>query len=399
MKALRLFLWQAIDPQGQLRQGELMSSEKNRVSQWLIEQGLQPCQINSGKRIAPSQWRGEPLIQFTRQLATLLQAGLPLVSGLQLLATEHPSAAWRCLLREVGEQVQQGQPFSEVIAGQHAIFPLIYRQLIAIGELTGHLDECCLQLAQQQEAQQKLQKKVVKALRYPLFICAVALLVSILMLVMVLPEFAGVYQSFDAPLPWFTQGLLNLSTLLIHGGPWLAAILGCTLFAYFRRLHPQPHWRRREQAVLLRLPLIAQLIKGGCLSQIFRILAMTQQAGLTLIEGLNAAALSVDNLFYRQAIERVQQQIAQGQTFHNALGQQALFPTLCQQLVRVGEESGSLDTLLGKLALWHEQQTFELADTLAQTLEPILMLVVGGIVGTLVIAMYLPIFQLGNVLG
>jgi protein transport protein HofC len=169
--------------------------------------------------------------------------------------------------------------------------------------------------------------------------------------------------------------------------------------AYFHRLHPQPRWRRREQAALLHLPLIAPLIKGGCLSQIFRILAMTQQAGLTLIEGLNAAALSIDNLFYRQAIEKVQQQIAQGHTFHSALKQQTLFPSLCQQLVRVGEESGSLDTLLGKLALWHEQQTFERADTLAQTLEPILMLVVGGIVGTLVIAMYLPIFQLGNVLG
>lgn len=399
MKTLRLFLWQAIDPHGQLREGELMSGKKNEVSQWLIEQGLQPCQINSGKRISPGQWRGEPLIQFTRQLATLLQAGLPLVSGLQLLAAEHPSAAWRCLLREVSEQVRQGQPFSEVIAEQHAVFPLIYRQLIAIGELTGHLDECCLQLAQQQEAQQKLQKKVIKALRYPLFICPVALLVSILMLVMVLPEFAGVYQSFNAPLPWFTQGLLNFSTLLIDSGPWLAAILVCMAYTYLRRLHPQPQWRRREQAALLRLPLIAHLIKGGCLSQIFRILAMTQQAGLSLVDGLAAAALSVDNLFYRQAIDNIRQQISQGQTFHRALEQQALFPTLCQQLVRVGEESGSLDTLLGKLAAWHEQQTFELADTLAQTLEPLLMLVVGGIVGTLVIAMYLPIFQLGNVLG
>ena len=193
--------------------------------------------------------------------------------------------------------------------------------------------------------------------------------------------------------------MLNLSTLLIDSGPWLAAILVCVAYTYLRRLHPQPQWRRREQAALLRLPLIAHLIKGGCLSQIFRILAMTQQAGLSLVDGLAAAALSVDNLFYRQAIDNIRQQISQGQTFHRALEQQALFPSLCQQLVRVGEESGSLDTLLGKLAAWHEQQTFELADTLAQTLEPLLMLVVGGIVGTLVIAMYLPIFQLGNVLG
>lgn len=399
MTAHRLFFWQAIDAEGKICRGEVMSSEKSRVSQQLIEQGLQPCQIKHGKRIPSRQWRGDPLIHFTRQLATLLQAGLPLVSALQMLATEHPAAAWRCLLRQLGEQVRQGQPFSEAVAEQRAIFPQIYRQLIAIGELTGNLDRCCLQLAQQQESRQKLHSKVTRALRYPLFVCTLALLVSILMLVMVLPEFAGVYQSFDAPLPWFTQGLLHLSALLIGTGPYLALALGGLIFSYRRWLHPQPQWCRREQAIQLRLPLAARLIAGSALSQIFRILAMTQQAGLTLVDGLNAAALAMDNLFYRQALEQVQQRIAEGESFHHALSQQPLFPALCRQLVRVGEESGSLDSLLDKLAQWHERQTLELADTLAQTLEPLLMLVVGGIVGALVIAMYLPIFQLGNVLG
>lgn len=399
MKKCRLYLWQAIDPQGGIRQGEFMVADKNQVYQQLLEQGLQPYQISAGKRITPRLWRGEPMIQFTRQLATLLQAGLPLVNSLQLLAKEHQSAAWRCLLLEISHKVALGQPFSEVISEQQRVFPLIYRQLIAIGELTGNLDRCCLQLAQQQEAQQKLQKKVAKALRYPLFICAVAILVSILMLVMVLPEFAKVYQSFNAPLPWFTQGLLNLSALLIGTGPYLLVSLAGLVGGYLRWLHPLPDWQRREQAALLRIPLIASLIKGSCLSQIFRILTMTQQAGLTLVEGLDAATLSVGNLFYRQALETIQQQLAQGHPFYSALAQQALFPALCQQLVRVGEESGTLDILLEKLAHWHEQQTHELADTLAQTLEPMLMMVVGSIVGALVIAMYLPIFQLGNVLG
>lgn len=399
MKAQRLFLWQAINAQGEVLCGALMSSEKQQVCRQLIEQGLQPCRITHGKRITPRQWRGDPLIHFTRQLATLLQAGLPLVNALQFLATEHPSPPWRCLLQQVSERVQQGHPFSEVIAEQQAVFPLIYRQLIAIGELTGHLDHCCWQLAQQQESQQKLHNKVVKALRYPLFVCTIALLVSVLMLVMVLPEFAGVYQSFDAPLPGFTQGLLRVSALLISTGPYFALLLGSAIFGYCRWLHPQPQWRRREQATQLRLPLVARLIEGSALSQIFRILAMTQQAGLTLVEGLNAAALAVDNLFYRQALEQVQREIAQGERFHQALSHQPLFPALCQQLVRVGEESGSLDSLLDKLAQCHERQTLELSDTLAQTLEPLLILVVGGIVGALVIAMYLPIFQLGNVLG
>ncbi len=174
-----------------------------------------------------------------------------------------------------------------------------------------------------------------------------------------------------------------MSALLIAVGPYLALLLGALLFGYCRWLHPRPPWRRREQAALLRLPLIARLVSGGALSQTFRILTMTQRAGLTLVEGLNAAALAADHLLYRQALEQVQRQLAEGEAFHHALALQPLFPPLCRQLVRVGEESGSLDVLLDKLAQWYERQTHELADTLAQTLEPLLMLVVGGIVGAL----------------
>lgn len=399
MKLRRLYLWQAIDNQGMICQGELLAEEKNRVYQQLLERDLQPYQVSAGKRISRHHWRGEPMIQFTRQLATLLQAGLPLVNSLQLLAQEHQSAAWRCLLVEMSDSVAIGTPFSEAIAGQHSVFPLIYRQLIAVGELTGNLDRCCWQLAEQQEAQQKLQKKVTKALRYPLFICLVAIIVTLLMLVMVLPEFAKVYQSFDAPLPWFTQRLMTLSAMLIASGPYLLFVITGVSGSYLRWLHPLPEWQQREQTLLLRLPLLSLLIKGHCLSQIFHILTMTQQAGLTLVAGLNAAILSISNPFYRQALKTIEQQLTQGINFHHALAQQPLFPSLCQQLVRVGVESGTLDIVLGKLALWHEQQTHELAETLAQTLEPILMMIVGGIVGGLVIAMYLPIFQLGNVLG
>lgn len=398
MKTRFLYLWHAVDHQGTIHQGELMADSKQQVYQQLFAQNLQPYQVKTGKRISARQWHGEPMIQFTRQLATLLQAGLPLVNSLQLLAQEHPSPAWRCLLEEINRRVVLGHPFSEVIAGWPSVFPLIYRQLIAIGELTGNLDSCCLQLAQQQETQLQLQKKVKKALSYPLFICLVAILVTLLMLVMVLPEFAKIYHSFDAPLPWFTQGLLNLSTFLTHSGPYLLLVLTVAGWLYLRWLHPLASWQQREDALLLRLPLISSLVKGNSLSQIFYILAMTQQAGLTLVAGLNAAGLSTSNVFYRQALNTIEQQLNQGQSFYQALAQQALFPSLCQQLVRVGEGSGTLDLLLEKLAMWHEQQTKQLADTLAQTLEPLLMLIVGGIVGSLVIAMYLPIFQLGNVL-
>ncbi|WP_411705684.1 type II secretion system F family protein [Edaphovirga cremea] len=241
MNKVRLYRWQALDTQGQIRDGEMIATAKDAVFQHLFQEGLQPLSVRFNQRLTASYWRTDDLIVLFRQLATLLQAGLPLVNALTLLAS--------------------------------------------------------------------------------------------------------------------------------------------------------------EQTLLLAVPLISRLICGGCLTQIFQTLAMTQQAGLNLITGLQAAALSINNRCFRQAINEIQHQVTQGIPLHQALAKQHLFPPLCQQLIRIGEESGALDTLLARLAHWNEQQTYQLAEGLAQTLEPIMMLIVGGLVGGLVIAMYLPIFQLGSVMG
>lgn len=225
MKNHRLYFWQAINSKGEIHTGELITKEKNDVYQQIILQGLQPLAIKAGKRISAYCWQGVSLTILTRQLATLLQAGLPLVNSLELLAKENDSPAWRCILQEISQKVAQGQPFSEVISDYPMIFPPIYYRLISTGELTGKLDQCCSQLAQQQERQQLLKNKVTKALRYPVFVCGVAVFVSIIMLVFVLPEFAKVYQSFDAPLPWLTSGLLFLSNALINYGSYAILLL------------------------------------------------------------------------------------------------------------------------------------------------------------------------------
>ncbi|WP_145595405.1 protein transport protein HofC [Yersinia aleksiciae] len=399
MSQQRLFYWRAIGTAGQLHTGTLLATERNIVYKHIFSLGLQPLGIKGGKRLSVSYWRGELLITVTRQLATLLQAGLPLVNSLQLLAKEIDALPWRCLLQEISQQVSQGQSLSESMARYPRIFPRLYPPVIAMGELTGNLEQCCIQLVEHQERQQKLQKKVVKALKYPVFVCIIALVVSIVMLVMVLPEFAQIYQSFDTPLPALTASLLLISAFLTDYGLYIAIVLIslCTGYYYARRNRASCQlW---EQKFLLRTPLVSALIRGSCLSQIFQTLAITQHAGLPLTAGLDAALLSVSNDTYRQALLHIQQQITQGTPLYTALAQHPLFPPLCQQLVRVGEESGALDVLLDKLADWHQQQTQDLADNLTQMLEPLLMLIIGGIVGVLVIAMYLPIFQLGDVIG
>lgn len=398
MKQERLYHWQAITPEGEFAHGEIIDFHRHQAYIRLIAQGYQPLSLKTGQYLSPRYWKNEHLGELIKQLATLLQAGLPLLDALKLLAEQHERPGWRCVLKDIGIQVAQGKALSETLADYPHIFPVVYRSLIAVGELTGKLDECCLQLAHQQEKQCHLQRKVIKALRYPCFVLAVALLVSTMMLTLVLPEFANLYASFDTPLPWFTQQLMRLASWGVHYG--LAALLLFTalLMVYIGLRSSRQAWREREQACLLKIPVISGLIRGKCLNQIFNILAMTQYAGLTLPAGLDAAA-TIPHPLYQSAVRQIQEQIHQGITLHHATRQFImLFPAPCQQLISVGEETGALDTLFAQLAQWYERKTEQQAENLTQTLEPILMMVVGGMVGAIVVGMYMPIFQLGNVL-
>ena len=394
-----LFRWQAVDLQGQLQQGDLLAASKAAALEQIMDQGLQPLRMVSQGRLRKRYWKPAERTALFQQLATLLQAGLPLMESITLLAEGHARPGWRCVLRDVAARIADGLPLSVVLARYPGVFPAICLQMMEVGELTGNIDHCCQQFSQLEEQAQRLRQKIGKAVRYPLIVSAIALLVCMLMLTLVLPAFAAIYQSFNAPLPWFTQALINCSHWLITQGPWLLMLMAMAALGYGLRLHPQPRWQQREQQLLLRLPLVAGLIQGGSIAQIFSTLALTQRAGLDLLTGLQAAARAVPNLCYQQAVMRVQQQVGQGIPLHQAIAAEPLFTPLCRQLIRVGEESGSLDTLLARLAQWYEQQTMQQADGLAQTLEPLMMVVIGCIVGGLVIAMYLPIFQLGSVMG
>ncbi|MEH0832045.1 protein transport protein HofC [Pectobacterium cacticida] len=398
MRLERLYRWQAIAPEGEFIDGELISTHRQQAYARLIAQGYQPLVVKSAHYLSPRYWKREQLGELIKQLAALLQAGLPLLEALSVLSEQHDRPGWRCVLREVCAHIAQGNALSEALYTYPHIFPVLYRSLIAVGELTGKLDRCCLQLAQQQEKQSKLQQKVMKALRYPCFVIAIALLVSVMMLTLVLPEFATLYSAFDTPLPWFTRQLLKLAKLITDYGGLGVLSLGGLIAGYSRLRQKNPLWKTREQIWLLRLPIISGLLRGKSLNQIFNILAMTQHAGLTLPEGLDAAA-TIHHPLYRDALQQIQAQLHQGRSLHHALLQHAtLFPAPCPQLIRVGEETGELDAIFTQLAAWHEGRIQLQAERITQTLEPLLMMIVGSMVGALVIGMYLPIFQLGSVL-
>ncbi|MDI6936143.1 protein transport protein HofC, partial [Serratia sp. Se-PFBMAAmG] len=333
---------------------------------------------------------------LVRQLATLLKAGLPLSESLTMLAEGHPHSGWRVLLNELQQRVMAGETFSHALRAWPQIFPPLYPALMEVGELTGQLDECCRQLALQQSKQLHLRQKVIKALRYPLFILCVALAVSAGMLIFVLPEFVSVYASFNAPLPAFTAVVIALSTWLQQHVLSLSLLGAIVIVTGLKLYRGSVCWQQRVQRMLLHLPLLSPLWRGGQLSQIYAIMHLTQCAGLTLLHSLQAVEVTMTSRLWREAIVALQTHIAAGAPLYQALQQHELFTPLCAQLIRVGEEAGALDVMLARLAEWHEAQTLSRADALAASLEPLMMVVIGGIVGTLVIAMYLPVFGLGD---
>lgn len=394
-----LFRWIAADDRGGISNGNIFASDTGEVMDKILKMKQLPLRISRGRRYQAGDWHTQQKINFIRQLATLLKAGMPLASALALLAEAHPEAAWQALLWQLQQRITAGAPFSQTLQEWPDVFSPLYPALIHIGELTGKLDECCLRLAQQQERQRLLQQKVGKALRYPLFILAIVLLVSIGMLLFVLPEFEAIYRTFDAPLPEFTAAIIAFSQLLQRWGPRLLVPLIAVGLLCRRQRKRSIGWQRREQLLLLKLPLLSSLYRGSQLSQLFTTLSLTQQAGLTLLQSLQALEKTLGSVIWREAVIKLQQHIAAGNPLNQALQNHRLFTPLCYQLIRVGEESGALDSLLKRLADWHESQTHQLADTLASALEPIMMVVTGMIVGTLVVAMYLPVFRLGDALG
>ncbi|KER03164.1 protein transport protein HofC [Photorhabdus temperata] len=398
MKIHYLYNWQAINNKGEISKGKSLCDSRKVLYQQLLHAGLQPYNIKCEKWIFYHQQQIGYRLNFIRQLATLLLSGMPLLNCLNILIRECSNPLWHCVLSDISKKITRGESLSASLKNYPFLFPPLFCQLIAVGELTGQLEICCQLLVKQQEQQDTLQKKITKALRYPLIITVVAGIIILLMLIFVLPEFEHIYHSFDAQLPLLTRTLLMASNWLIQYGVYSAIGL-IALFLFYLQLR-QHHtiWIIREKNLILRLPVIAKLISCQQLGQLFHILFMTQKAGLTLTAGLDSVIASINHPVFLKATKFLRVQINQGIPMSETLKQQSCFPALCQQFVSVGEESGNLELLLGNLANWYQQQALEISDNMTQLLEPILIVIIAAIVGILLLAMYLPIFQLGTVL-
>lgn len=394
MTTKQLWYWRGLTEQGDPRQGTIWADNKITAMARIQRDGVHPLYLKR-RDIRKAQWRTHYNSELMQQLATLLQAGLTLTEGLTLLGEQHPSPQWQALLQDLAFQLAQGQSLSLAMQQWPEAFPPLYSAMIQAGEMTGKLDYCCFHLAQQQQAQRLLSQKVKKALRYPLIILCLALFVVIGMSGFVLPEFAAIYQTFNTPLPALTQAVMALSTAVQQGWP---LIVGFALLPFILRpiLRQSPRWKMLRPRLLLALPVFCGLVRGQMLSQIYTVLALTQNAGVPFLQGLKSVEKTLTCPWWRQIIHQMSESVAHGSAIWQAMEKQTVFTPLCKQLVRTGEVSGSLDKMLENLARYHSEQTHQQADNLATLLEPVMLLVTGLIIGTLVVAMYLPIFHLGD---
>ncbi|MCX8597339.1 MULTISPECIES: protein transport protein HofC [unclassified Gilliamella] len=386
----RIYFWYDIN----FHQNKIIATSKQDVKRQLLLQGQIAIKIRAGNIITKKSFNPSDLLIITKQLATMLKAGLSIIDSLRLILDDQPKPQWQYLLSDISQQIAKGESLSTVLKQYHSVFPALYCEIIAIGELTGQLDHSFEQLTAHLEKSLQLQKQIRKAMRYPLFLLSVSVVVIIVMMFIVLPKFADIYQSFDAQLPYFTQLVIDIANKVQQNGVLILLVpsLGYFLFQRFFKVRYQLTIDRQKLA----LPLLGQVIQSQCLMQIFHTLAITQQAGIPLITGLSASANTTGNSYYRDIINKIINGIEQGNAFSQMLS--SYFPKLCVQLVHAGEESGSLDVMLNNLSLYYQQQNQTLTDNLVKAFEPILMLFLALIIGGLVISMYLPVFQMGDVI-
>lgn len=355
----------------------------------------------SSRRIKTIQNAGITL--FSRQLATLLTAGVPLLQGLDILgkstSKDRRSAPLQQLIEQLAEAIQSGLPLSAALQQHPSHFDTLYCNLVAAGETSGALALSFQRIATYREQTARLKMKLRKALTYPAVVILVAVAVSTLLLVFVVPQFETIFADFGAQLPVFTRFVIRLSDVV--QSCYLQVLIASVIGLYWcrRRYRRSQTFRDQIDRGLLKVPVLKSIVRQLAIARSARTLATTFTAGVPLVETLQATAHTAGNAIFRQAFLQVREDVAAGLTMHQAMQHSSVFPPMVIQMVRIGEEVGAVDTMVTRIAELYEAEVDEVVDHLANLLEPLLMLVIGSLVGSLIISMYLPIFQLGKVVG
>ncbi|MCU1718125.1 type II secretion system F family protein [Pseudomonas sp. 5P_3.1_Bac2] len=397
-----VFSWEGTDRKGAKIKGELSGQSPALVKAQLRKQGINPLKVrkkavalfSAGKKIKPMD-----IALFTRQMATMMKAGVPLLQAFDIIGEGFENPNMRTLINDVKQEVAAGNSFASALRSKPLFFDDLYCNLVDSGEQSGALETLLDRVATYKEKTEALKAKIKKAMTYPIAVIIVAIIVTAILLIKVVPQFEAVFNGFGAELPAFTQVVVDMSRSLQD---WWFIYLGSIIGAVF--LFKESHKRSKAfrdflDRKLLKAPIIGPILYNAVVARFARTLATTFAAGVPLVDALQSVEGAAGNVVFREAIAKVRNDVSSGTQLNFSMRTTGVFPTMAVQMTAIGEESGSLDEMLDKTAEYYEAAVDNSVDNLTTLMEPMIMAVLGVLVGGLIVAMYLPIFQLGSVVG
>lgn len=397
------FEWVGVSTRGKRLEGELTGASVALVKAQLRKQGITPSKVKrkakplfgiaSKQKITPKD-----IALVTRQIATMLMAGVPLIQSIEMIGSGSSNKSVSKLMETIADEVKAGQPLSQALRRHPRYFDDLYCDLVASGEQSGALDKIFDRVAIYKEKSEALKSKIKKAMFYPIAVLVIALIVTSILLIFVVPQFQDIFAGFGAELPAFTLFVIGISEFMQEYW-WMMLIVIVAFGWVFKEAHLKSlKLRDATDRAILKLPVIGMILNKAAVARYARTLSTTFAAGVPLVDALDSAAGASGNAVYRYAILEIKAEVSSGNQMNWAMRNSKIFPDMVIQMVAIGEESGSLDGMLGKVATIYEQEVDDAVDGLSSLLEPMIMAVLGVLVGGLIIAMYLPIFQLGSVI-
>ena len=379
--------------------GEVSAFTEEEARKKLAKHGIRPLQISRVKTTSKRKITQEDITVFTRQLATMMKAGLPLMQAFEIVARGHANPSMTEMLMDIRSEVEQGTTLSRAFSRYPKYFDRFYCNLVSAGEMGGVLESLLDKLAVYKEKTQAIRKKVKTALTYPISVIAVAIGLVFVMMIFVLPAFKEVYSNMGAELPALTQTVMDISEFFVAYGWIILIALGGAIYSFLKLKERSPKIQRRMDAFLLRMPIFGNIVQKATIARWGRTTATLFAAGVPLVDVLNSTAGAAGNLIYEEATQEIRTRVIQGLSMTSGMRATELFPNMMVQMSSIGEESGSLDDMLNKAAEFYEDEVDNAVGRLSAMMEPIIIVVLGLIIGTLLVAMYLPLFNLGNVVG
>jgi type IV pilus assembly protein PilC len=393
------FNWEGRDRKGQKVKGRTVAQNEQAVRGELRRQGIAATRVRkqSARAGRGGKVNAGDIAIFSRQLATMLGAGIPLVQAFEIIGAGHDKPSMQRLLMDIKSDIEGGTSLHEALGKHPLYFDDLYVNLTEAGEQAGALESLLDKIATYKEKTEAIKKKVKKALFYPAAVLAVAFIVTLILLIFVIPQFESLFKGFGADLPAFTQAVIDLSRFVQNNGIYIGVVIGIGVytFAYFHKRSRK--LREFLDRALLNFPIIGPILNKAAIARFARTLSTMFSAGVPLVEALESVAGATGNIVYETAVMKMRDEVATGQRLQRAMENTGLFPNMVVQMIAVGEESGSLDTMSGKVASFYEEDVDNAVDSMSSLLEPLIMAILGVLVGGLVIAMYLPIFKLGAV--